>query len=183
MTSPNISMGQLEYWLELFKDPVYRFALATVRQQQTAEDVFQTVFLRMVENEDTLSQKSDAHVKNWLMKVTYNCCMDHFRGTTKEQNNISIDDEALGAGEWLEDEAAASLTDGTKEEGLPVYEAVQALPPDQKSVIHLYYYEQYSVAEIARLLAVQEGVIKTRMHRARKRLSLLIPQMVKEYSV
>ena len=54
--------------------------------------------------------------------------------------------------------------------GNPVYEAVLALPENYKSVVHLFYYEQYSVREIGKILEVSESVVKTRLYRGREML-------------
>ena len=54
--------------------------------------------------------------------------------------------------------------------GNPVYDAVLGLPDDYRSVIHLFYYEQYSVREIAEILELSEAAVKTRLSRARGKL-------------
>ena len=54
--------------------------------------------------------------------------------------------------------------------GDPVYDAVLGLPDDYRSVIHLFYYEQYSVREIAEILELSETAVKTRLSRARGKL-------------
>ena len=59
---------------------------------------------------------------------------------------------------------------GVAEENRAVYAAVLALPPHYRTVIHLHYYEGFSVAEIAEQLGCAEGTVKARLHRARARL-------------
>lgn len=54
--------------------------------------------------------------------------------------------------------------------GNPVYEAVLALSENYRSVVHLFYYEQYSVREIGAILGVSESVVKTRLYRGRELL-------------
>ena len=56
----------------------------------------------------------------------------------------------------------------------PVREAVQKLPPKYRLVIHLYYYEEFSVAEIARLTEQKESTVKSQMHRAREMLKQIL---------
>ena len=55
-----------------------------------------------------------------------------------------------------------------------MYEAVQNLPPDYRSVVHLFYYEQYTVRQISEVLDVSESVVKTRLSRARAKLKEIL---------
>lgn len=135
-----------------FGDMVWRLALARMASVPDAEDVFQEVFLRYFRHEGEL--ESDEHRRAWLIRCTIN--------RTKS---------ALAA-PWrrrvLPLDTAVDL--GVQDENREVYAAVLALPPKYRTVVHLHYYEGFSVAEIAAHLGCAEGTVKAQLHRARAKL-------------
>lgn len=131
---------------------VYRLAYARTGSRTDAEDIMQEVFLRLIQVKPTFP--SQAHAKAWLLRVTSNCSNDLFRLPWRRRE------------EPLEEETAISEV---LEEGI-VMEAVLSLPARYRIPIHLFYYEGYSVAEIAKIVGKSEGTVKTRLFRARKLL-------------
>ena len=131
---------------------VYRLAYARTGSRADAEDVMQEVFLRLIQAKPAFSNQ--AHAKAWLLRVTSNCANDLFRLPWRKR-------EAS-----LEEETAVS--EGPEEGS--VTEAVLSLPARYRIPVHLFYYEGYSVAEIAGILRKSEGTVKSRLFRARKLL-------------
>lgn len=131
---------------------VYRLAYARTGSRSDAEDIMQEVFLRLIQAKPTFP--SQAHAKAWLFRVTSNCSNDLFRLPWRRRE------------EPLEEETAISEV---PEEG-SMTEAVLSLPARYRIPIHLFYYEGYSVAEIAKIVGKSEGTVKTRLFRARKLL-------------
>lgn len=131
---------------------VYRLAYARTGSRADAEDVMQEVFLRLIQAKPAFS--SQTHAKAWLLRVTSNCVSNLFRLPWRRRE------------EPLEEESAVSEN---PEEG-SVTEAVLSLPVRYRVPVHLYYYEGYSVAEIARIVGKSEGTVKSRLFRARKLL-------------
>ena len=128
---------------------VYRLAYARTGSRADAEDVMQEVFLRLVKAGPDFD--SEEHAKAWLLRVASNCANDLFRLPWRRREEPL--DENLSAPE-------------RPEEG-SVTQAVLSLPARYRIPIHLYYYEGYSVAEIARILGRREGTVKSRLFRAR----------------
>ena len=128
---------------------VYRLAYARTGSRADAEDVMQEVFLRLVKAGPDFD--SEEHAKAWLLRVASNCANDLFRRPWRRREEPL--DENLSAPE-------------RPEEG-SVTQAVLSLPARYRIPIHLYYYEGYSVAEIARILGRSEGTVKSRLFRAR----------------
>lgn len=132
-------------------DMVYRLALSQTGNVTVAEDVTQEVFLKFIRKQAAL--KSDEHIKAWLIRVTVNCSKNVFRSawfrkTVPLENEIQFDTQ----------------------EKSEVYFAVQSLPSKYRTVIHLFYYEDRSVKEIAVCLAEKESTVKSRLHRGREML-------------
>lgn len=132
-----------------FAPAVYRLAYARTGSRADAEDVMQEVFLRLVRHKPAFD--SEAHARAWLLKVASNCANDLFRLPWRKRE------------EPLEEDVSAPEEPG---EG-SVTEAVLSLPSKYRIPIHLYYYEGYSVAEIADITGKREGTVKSHLSRAR----------------
>ena len=166
-----VSNEQLTVWMETYKDLVYRIAMVQVKQPTLADDIFQEVFMRLVQDGHKLVGEDEAHIKNWLIRTTYHRCYDYFRKTARSK--IVDFNDALSKEDFVEALEPHSLLpcdEPTEEMKEDVYQAVLSLPEDMRIVILLYYYQEMSVHEIASVLDLKENAVKTRMCRARKRL-------------
>lgn len=138
---------------QLYMDAVFRLAFSYLKSQADADDVTQTVLLRLYETGKTF--ESDAHVKHWLLRVTVNECKTRWRSPWNRTENF--------------EDFAGSLV--FKEQRYSdLFEAIMALDKKYRTVIVLYYYEGYAVAEIAKLLGIPQGTVGTRLRRAREQL-------------
>lgn len=133
---------------------VFLLALSFTRQRQDAEDVMQTVFLKLWKH--PVAFTDETHMDKWLTKVTVNESRSLLRARAREP--LSIDElEALG-------------TAAREPEEFDLISAVLRLPEPLRAVIHLHYYEDLSVKEIADLLNISQASVKMRLVRGRKRL-------------
>ena len=140
---------------EKYHNTVYRLALARTQNISDAEDIVQTVFLRLVGA--TTVFNDEEHIKAWLIKVTVNASKNlmlssWMRLTSPLDENISTQMAETGE----------------------VYHAVMKLPVKYRTAIHLFYYEGYTCSQIADLLNTNEATIKTRLKRAREKLKLAL---------
>lgn len=101
--------------------------------------------------------QSEEHKKAWLIRVTINC--------SKTILNSSFIKHRTELDENLSFETP---------ERHDIYYAVLKLPIKYKTVVHLYYYENYSIKEISNILRTNENTIKSRLARARKQLEIAI---------
>ena len=131
---------------------VYRLAYIRTGSRADAEDVMQEVFLRLIKVKPVFS--GEAHAKAWLLRVASNCVSDLFRLPWRKR------EEPLGE--------ETAITENPEEGS--VTEAVLSLPVRYRVPVHLYYYEGYSVAEIAGITGKSEGTVKSRLFRARSLL-------------
>lgn len=141
--------------VEKYFGMVYKLALSQTKSTANAEDVTQEVFLRYIQNQDKL--QSEEHAKAWLIRVTVNCSKSlflssWFKRTVPLEEDIPFD---------------------TPEKG-EVYYAVLELPQKYRTVIHLFYYEDMSVREIAESLGEKETTVKSQLHRGREMLKKLL---------
>ena len=131
---------------------VYRLAYARTGSRADSEDVMQEAFLRLIQAKPVFT--NHAHAKAWLLRVTSNCANDLFRLPWRKRE-VPLEEETARS----EGPAEGSVT-----------EAVLSLPTRYRIPVHLFYYEGYSVAEIAEILRKSEGTVKSRLFRARKLL-------------
>lgn len=133
----------------LYRDDVYRLAVSYTHSIQEAEDVCQSVFLKLLEQKHIQPGKE----KSWLMHVTANQCRSLLRSswwrtTTALDETLSVEPPEIN----------------------DVLQAVMKLKPQDRVVIYLHYYEGYSVKEIGKLLKATPSAITTRLYRARQSL-------------
>ena len=133
---------------------VFLLALSFTRQRQDAEDVMQTVFLKLWKH--PVDFTDETHMDKWLTKVTVNESRSLLRARARDP--ISYDElEALGAVAEQPEERA-------------LITAVLQLPEPLRAVIHLHYYEDLPVKEIADLLKISQAAVKMRLVRGRNLL-------------
>ena len=125
-------------------------AFALLRNTADAEDAVQDTFLKLIRKRPNF--KDEEHVKAWLLRVTVNKAKDMLRSSARKCTELA--EETVF--EYSED------TDLLNE--------VLNLPEKYRLVIHLYYYEGYSVKEIASILNKPPTTVNTRLDRGRKML-------------
>ncbi len=148
-----ISAQQLEEAYDAYGAAVYRLAMAFLGQCADAEDVTQETFCRLLFRAPPFADEN--HRKRWLLRVAANLCRNQLRGFWRKRVT------------QLEDTIPAIAP---KE--LEALNAVMALPEQYKLPIHLYYYEGYSVAEIAEILKLGQSAVKMRLKRGRELLKI-----------
>lgn len=144
--------------MDRWGDMVLRVALSQMGNRADAEDVFQDVFLRLLQTQPCLT--SDEHLKAWLLRVTLNRCHDLQRKASRQSALPLTDEDVASEG----DDAMASLL------ASEVWAQVASLPADLRAAVHLVYAEGYPTAEVARLLGCEPATVRTRLHRARRSL-------------
>lgn len=132
---------------DTYADMVYRIALSYLRSPQEAEDVVQTVFLKLLEGGTTVYHGKE---RAFLTKVTVNCCKNLLRAARKREA-APLDETVLL----------------TQPEDRDVFRAVMELPEKYRLVVSLHYFEGYSFREISELLHIGCSAVSMRLHRAR----------------
>ena len=146
-------------YAEKYIDTVYRVAFSMLKNPHDADDVTQEVFLKLYTAHGEF--QSEAHVKNWLVKVTVNTCRNVFRTPWRKVEDI--------------EEYAQTLAFETPEQS-DLFLAVNSLDRKYRIAVHLYYFEGYSVKEIGEILGVSENTVSTRLARARGKLKAILTE-------
>lgn len=137
--------------VEKYFNMVSKLALSQTKSRTSADDVVQEVFLRYIRG-DTVFE-SEEHIKAWLIRVTINCSKNTFSNSWFKKT-VPLTEEIAFCSKEKSD----------------VYYATLALPQKYRTVIHLFYYEELSVAQIAKYLKTKESTVKSQLHRGREML-------------
>ena len=132
---------------DTYADMVYRLALVRTRSRADAEDVLQEVFLRYLRKPPAFMEQE--HAKAWMLRTTIHCSITLL--TSAWRKRIVPEQDGVAMPERDDD----------------VYRTVLELPIKYRTAIHLYYFEDYSVAEIAELMKTQQSTVKSWLFRAR----------------
>ncbi len=152
----NIQRKNVEDALSRHGQRIMHLAWSYLHNRADAEDVLQEAMIRYMKSQQSF--RDEEHEKAWLLRVAANLCKNILRSRAHEGGEIPENLEGKGI----------------PEEAIAVYEAVKALPEKYREVIHLFYYEDASTAEIAEILGKKETTVRSLLRRARKMLEKIL---------
>ena len=146
-----------------YQRDMYRAARAMLPCDADAEDAVSQAVLLAWQSRDRLREEDAARA--WLVKITVNCARQQCRHRGRVLYLSELEPLA-----------------GGREDSRPheLWDAVLSLPPEQRTAVVLFYYEDLSLREIARTLRVPEGTVKSRLSRGRERLRTLLSEEASE---
>ena len=144
--------------VEAYSDMLLRLAATRLDSVQDAEDAVQDVFLKLLSTRPSF--RDAGHEKAWLIRATLHRASDIRRR----------------AGRTVPLEAAENAPARAEAPESELLSAVRALPPAYSAVLHLHYYEGYSIKEIAALLRLPAATVGTRLARGRERLRRMLKE-------
>jgi RNA polymerase sigma-70 factor (ECF subfamily) len=138
----------IQYVLENYSTMLLRLAFSYMKNTADAEDICQDVFVSLIRKGSGF--ESQEHEKAWLLRVTINKCKNRLK-TAWYKRNVPLEEDIS----YLPEEYSEVLS------------MVLGLPQKYRTVIHLYYYENYSIKEIAGLLGKKQSTVGTMLSRGR----------------
>ena len=147
--------AELEQVMGIYGNMVYRLAYSQLRSKADADDIYQEVFLRYLQKRPDF--ESEEHRRAWLLRVTLN------------QSRTLFSSAWFRYTAPLEECAAVFEPEERK-----LDEALRALPQKERTLIHLFYYEELSIREIAQLLHRKESTVRAQLTRARRKLAQIV---------
>lgn len=156
---------------------VYNLALRMVANPEDAADISQEAFLKAFTNLSGF--RGDSKFSSWLYKLTTNLCLDHLRKRNRHKVlPLTFEDED-GNEETMEipDDSCSPETEAERRElQAQVREGLSQLPPMQREILVLREIGGMSYEEISQQLQIEEGTVKSRIFRARKKLCNILTQ-------
>ena len=137
--------------VDTYSDMVYKPAYAQVKNKNDADDIYQEVFFRYIRKKPVFITAENE--KAWFIRVTINCCKN-FWSSPFRQHTQALEDNIVFQSE--EESVLKPL--------------VKKLPKTYRAVVHLFYYEDMSIAEIGKLLNRKEATVRVQLMRSRKLL-------------
>lgn len=142
--------------VETYSDMLMRIALNRVNSIAEAEDVVQSTFERLMRRSPRFESRE--HEKAWLIKTAIRICIDEARRASR-RTSVPLNEKIAAA---------------YSEESFELLETLRQLPEQDRDAVYLYYYEEYSIRDVARILGEREGTTRSRLSRARKKLRAIM---------
>lgn len=167
--------------VDRYKDLVFSLALKMVKNREEAEEVAQDTFIKVYKS---LTQfKGDSKFSTWIYKVTYNTCLDRLKKQKREQQVVSIDDFNSNQIKTI-DNALDKMEKEEREKA--IQECIQLLPADDAFLLTLFYFEEQSLEEIAKVIGLTANNVKVKLFRSRKKLTSILketlePEIIEYY--
>lgn len=138
---------------EEYKTMLHKICLIHLQNKEEVKDVLQNTFIKLLYHAPSFCDYE--HEKRWLIRVAINECKNHQKKYWNKQ--VTLQDDLIVA---------------TKGEDVHFLYTIQMLPFSERNILHLFYYEKYSIKEIAEILKISESATKMRLKRAREKLKL-----------
>lgn len=168
-------MSNISEVYEEFHRYIYHLCLKLTRNPLEAEDLMQEVWVKVVRNEKQMERVD--HVKAWLTTITMNTFRDRYRKNARRRKYVMSQPEMLevpilelvpnnevSTEEQIEKEVVTKI----------VQEKMKQLDSIYQKTLWYFYVEQYSLAEISKLMKVSIGTVKSRLFRAKARLKEIL---------
>lgn len=142
---------------------MYSLAFSVVKNEADAAEIISESIFRAYKKIDTL--KNEKAFKSWMLRIVHNTAVEFIR---KNSKIVSLDEiEMVGEDEDNENRLLTNLS---------LREAVESLKQPYRAVVVLYYYEDFSIAEIAKITDTSMVTVKQRLFRARKQLQEILKE-------
>ena len=151
-----------ETYFKAYYSLIYRIAFMQMKGHADAEDVAQEVFVRLLKHQPVFENEN--HEKAWFVRTTVNLCKDVIKSKWHSAT-VSMD-------KIPEHEKSYFHLSYVKED--ETLWAVMELPEKYRNCLYFFYYEDYSIREIARILEIPENTVKTNLKRGREALKKVL---------
>jgi RNA polymerase sigma-70 factor, ECF subfamily len=152
-----------QHWRKVF-NVAYRF----VGRHDEAEDLTQDIFLKVFKALRTFDRR--ANFQTWLISISRNLCIDHYRSIRKERELMARDVDPAGLSPVSPGRGPYGLLEQSALRDR-IRTALAALPPTLREAVVLRDLQEFSYQEIADLLRLPEGTVKSRINRGRMELA------------
>src|SRR5919106_1674081 len=158
-----------QYWRKVF-NVAYKF----VGKHDQAEDLTQEIFLKIFRSLDTFDRR--ANFQTWLISISRNLCIDHYRSVRKERETIDRDVDANELTPASRDPGPVAALEQADRVML-LRQAMAALPDTLRTAVLMRDIQELSYQEIADALRLPEGTVKSRINRGRTELARQIRKL------
>lgn len=158
-----------DFVMKKYTPTVYGIAYTRLHSPVDAEDVTQDVFVRYFKAD--ITYESEEHRKAWLIRCAVNCTNSYARSAQYRHRSESVNLDDIAELPSADD---TSVNAERSERKNAVLNAVASLPTKYRTIVHLYYFEDMSVADISEAVGTRQSTVKTQLSRARDKLKELL---------
>ena len=158
-----------QYWRKVF-NVAYKF----VAKHDEAEDLTQDIFLKIFKSLDTFDRR--ANFQTWLISISRNLCIDHYRSVRKERETIDRDVDSSELSPQSHEPGPVAALEQRDRVAL-LRDAMAALPETLRTAVLMRDIQELSYQEIADRLRLPEGTVKSRINRGRTELARQIRKL------
>lgn len=144
----------VETIINLYGDSVFKLAFSIIKDCASAEDIAQNVFIKYMQEKKEFQGLE--HKKAWLLRTTINECKMHLRYYWNSKRVEFPSECEISRDDVMQDNT--------------LLDVLMSLPRKYREAIHLFYYEELPIKEIAAILGKKEATIKTNLHRGKQLL-------------
>jgi RNA polymerase sigma-70 factor (ECF subfamily) len=166
LTSSDDPETILQHLMEAYGQDVWQYAYTIVKRSEAADDIAQDVFLKAYRQ--LYAFRGDSSVKTWLLSITRNTSLNYLKSAFIRKVTLFGFREPRTIQRSAEQEALDKLSVDE------IWRTVLALPGKYREVIILDAHYRLSIREIASMLNVSEGTVKSRLHRARAKAERML---------
>lgn len=161
-----------------YKDMVFSLAFKMTKNREEAEEVSQDTFIKAFHN--LKGFKGDSKFSTWLYRIAYHASLDALKKGEKHNNSFEINEVTFN-----QIKSVDTILEGIerKERAKMMEACLLKLPEDERAIIWMFYYDELSLKEITAVTSFSEANIKVKLHRARKKLLIIVEENVELESI
>ena len=161
--------------VDRYKDLVFNVALKLLQHREEAEEVAQDTFIKVFKQLSNF--KGESKLSTWIYKIAYNNSLDRLKKNKKYRNDVPIDGFTAERLKYV-DNALEQLIDAEKQQ--LIKNSLAQLPEDYRIVLHMFYFEDLSLQEMAEIINIEANTVKVKLFRARKKLATILEQTMQQ---
>ena len=163
-----------EQLLTCYGQMVFRLVARIVERREDAEEVYQDVFVKVFRNIGMYDEEKSA-LRTWISRIAYNEAVTWLRH--KRQAVIYFEDREGRAEQLSDAEVEETLGHPNEETVQLIRAALKHLPPDERAIITMFYYEELSLKEIAYVTESLPTTVASKLSRTRKKICKIIKML------
>ncbi len=155
--------------VDRYKDLVFTLALRMMKHTEEAEEAAQDTFIKVYKSLKKF--KGDSKFSTWIYRVAYNTCLDRLKKNKRQQYTVEINEYTEHQVKTL-DNALDQIEAKEKEQA--IQDCLALLPSEDSFLLTLYYFEELSLEEIAKIVGLKPNNVKVKLFRSRKKLATIL---------
>jgi RNA polymerase sigma-70 factor (ECF subfamily) len=162
------------YFVDTCQDMALTIAYRICNNRQDAEDIVQDSFVKAFHNLHTF--KSDSRFSTWFYRIVYNTALTALRNVPPDRRFVDLEETEM-ADSYVDPDTLEGMDEAERQEMLN--RALDRMPRDERLILSLFYLEENSVREVAKITGLTVSNTRVKLHRARKRMYQIMKELVK----